>query len=36
MNVRVTFDAFVALVPASKLVAFGGGHVGVVGTVHYG
>lgn len=32
----VTFDAFVPLVPASELVALGGGHVGVVGAVHDG
>lgn len=34
-GVRVTFDAFVPLVPASKLLAFRGGNVGVVGTVYY-
>lgn len=32
----VTFDAFVPLVPASELVALGGGHVGVAGAVHDG
>ena len=31
-----TFDALVPLVPASKLLAFRGGDVDVVGTVHYG
>lgn len=34
-DVRVTFDAFVPLVPASKLLAFRGGDVNVVGTVQY-
>lgn len=32
---RVTFDAFVLLIPASKLLAFWGGDVGVEGTIHY-
>lgn len=34
-GVRVTFDAFVPLVPASKLLALRGGDVDVVGAVHY-
>lgn len=34
-GVRVTFDAFVPLVPASELLALRGGDVGVVGTVYY-
>lgn len=32
----VTFVAFVPLVPASELLALGGGDVGVVGAVHDG
>lgn len=33
---QLTFDLLILLVPAAKLLAFGSGDIGIVGTIHYG
>lgn len=35
-TILLTFDFLILFVPASKLLAFGSGDIGIVGAVHYG